>query len=84
MSSPACTNVKPLCTEVKPPIDDFLATVLAEAGRRTWRKFLQEGPRWERLGENVKRQRQDKTGSIYQRKKNVGKESYAVAFLPSW
>ena len=34
-----------------------------------------------RLGECVKRQRLDKTGTIYQRKKGVVKASYEVAFL---
>jgi len=36
---------------------------------------------FQRLGENVKRQRLDRTGSIYQRKKGVVKASYEVALL---
>ena len=36
---------------------------------------------FQRLGECVKRQRLDKTGTIYQRKKGVVKASYEVAFL---
>ena len=36
---------------------------------------------FQRLGECVKRQRLDKTGTIYQRKKGVVKATYEVAFL---
>ena len=36
---------------------------------------------FQRLGENVKRQRLDKTGTIYQRKKGVVKASYEVALM---
>jgi len=36
---------------------------------------------FQRLGENVKRQHLDRTGSIYQRKKGVVKASYEVILL---
>ena len=36
---------------------------------------------FQRLGENAKRQRLDKTGTIYQRKKGIVKASYEVALL---
>lgn len=36
---------------------------------------------FQRLGENVKRQRMDKTGQIYQKGAGIVKASYEVAFL---
>ena len=41
----------------------------------------QEESYFQRLGENAKRQRHDKTGVIYQKKKGVAKASNEVAFL---
>ena len=41
----------------------------------------QDESHFQQLGENAKRQRLDKTSVIYQKKKDVAKASYEVAFL---